>query len=165
MHMIPFHSDDLFGDFDLTNPFKGLFKTLDSFPRVPNVMKTDVLEKDGNIELIMDLPGVSKENIEIKLEEGNLIISASTSSNKSTEEKSDNRNYIRKERHSGKYTRSFFIGEGITTEDIKAKFENGTLSLTFPKEKPEEEPQSNIINIDQFNLKIDCASIRAQFSF
>ena len=148
MRMVPFHSNDLFGDLDLASPFKGLFKTFDSFPRVPNVMKTDVLEKDGSIELIMDLPGVSKENIEIKLEEGNLIISASTSSNKSTEEKSENKNYIRKERHSGKYTRSFFIGQNVTTDDIKAKFENGTLSLTFPKEKPEQEPQSNIIDIE-----------------
>ncbi|MDO4200116.1 MAG: Hsp20/alpha crystallin family protein [Clostridia bacterium] len=148
MRMVPFHSNDLFGDFDLSDPFKGLFKTLDSLPRVPNVMNTDVMEKDGNIELIMDLPGVSKENIEIKLEEGNLIISASTSGSKSTEEQSDTRNYIRKERHSGKYTRSFFIGENITTDDIKAKFENGTLSLTFPKDKPDEEPKSNIVNID-----------------
>ena len=148
MHMIPFHSDDLFGDLDLSSPFRGLFKTFDSFPRIPNVMKTDVVEKDGNIEMIMDLPGVSKENIEIKLEEGNLIISALTSSNKSKEEKYDNKNYIRKERHSGKYTRSFFVGENIKTEDIKAKFENGTLSLVFPKDKPEEEPQSNTINIE-----------------
>lgn len=148
MHMVPFHSNDLFGDFDLSDPFKGLFKTLDSLPRVPNVMNTDVMEKDGNIELVMDLPGVEKENIEIKLEEGNLIISASTSSSKSEEEKSDSRNYIRKERHSGKYTRSFFIGKNITTDDIKAKFENGTLSLTFPKEKPEEIPQTNIVSIE-----------------
>ena len=148
MRMVPFHSNDLFGDFDLSDPFKGLFKTLDSLPRVPNVMNTDVVEKDGNIELIMDLPGVQKENIEIKLEEGNLIISASTSGSKSTEEKSDSRNYIRKERHSGKYTRSFYIGEHIASEDIKAKFENGTLSLTFPKEKPKEIPQNNVITIE-----------------
>ncbi len=148
MRMVPFHSNDLFGDFDLSDPFKGLFKTLDSLPRVPNVMNTDVVEKDGKIELIMDLPGVKKEDIEIKLEEGNLIISASTSESKSTEEKSDNTNYIRKERHSGKYTRSFYIGEHITSEDIKAKFENGTLALTFPKEKPKEIPQNNIISIE-----------------
>ena len=148
MRMVPFHSNDLFGDFDLSDPFKGLFKTLDSLPRVPNVMNKDVEEKDGNIELIMDLPGVKKEDIEIKLEEGDLIISASTSGSKSTEEKSDNSNYIRKERHSGKYTRSFYIGEHISSEDIKAKFENGTLSLTFPKEKPKEIPQNNIISIE-----------------
>lgn len=148
MHMIPFHSNDLFGDFDLSDPFKGLFKTLDSLPRVPNVMNTDVMEKDGNIELIMDLPGVKKEDIEIKLEEGNLIISASTSGSKSTEEKTDSMNYIRKERHSGKYTRSFYIGEHIDSEDIKAKFENGTLSLTFPKEKPKEISPKNIISIE-----------------
>ena len=148
MRMVPFHSNDLFGDFDLSDPFKGLFKTLDSLPRVPNVMNTDVVEKDGKIELMMDLPGVKKEDIEIKLEEGNLIISASTSESKSTEEKSDNTNYIRKERHSGKYTRSFYIGEHITSEDIRAKFENGTLALTFPKEKPKEIPQNNIISIE-----------------
>ncbi len=147
MRMVPFHSNDLFGDFDLSDPFKGLFKTLDALPRVPNVMNTDVMEKDGNIELVMDLPGVQKENIEIKLEEGNLIISASTNENKSTEEKSDTGNYIRKERHSGKYTRSFYIGENITSEDIKAKFENGVLYITFPKEKTKELPSNNIISI------------------
>ena len=148
MSMVPFSSNDLFGGFDLSDPFKDLFRTWDSLPRVSNVMNTDVVEKDGNIELIMDLPGVQKENIEIKLEDGNLIISASTSGSKSTEEKSENKNYIRKERHSGKYTRSFYIGKHITSEDIKAKFENGTLSLTFPKEKPKEIPQNNIISIE-----------------
>ena len=148
MRMVPFHSNDLFGDFDLSDPFKGLFKTLDALPRVPNVMNTDVMEKDGNIELVMDLPGVQKENIEIKLEEETLIISASTNENKSTEEKSETGNYIRKERYSGKYTRNFYVGKSITSEDIKAKFENGVLYITFPKEKTKELPESNIIDID-----------------
>ena len=109
-------------------------------------MSTDIVEEDGNIKLIMDLPGVSKEDIRIKLEEGNLVITASNDVSK--EEKSSNGNYIRKERQSGRYSRSFYVGENITQEDIKAKFDNGTLTLTFPKEKQKEEPKQNFISIE-----------------
>lgn len=83
----------------------------------------------------------------MKLVEGTLVICASTNENKSTEEKSETVNYIRKERYSGKYTRNFYVGKSITSEDIKAKFENGVLYITFPKEKTKELPSNNIISI------------------
>lgn len=148
MYMVPFHSNNLLDDSDLFDTFGSLFKNLDSLSRIPNVMKTDIAEKNGNVEMIMDLPGVKKKDIQIKLKKGNLIISAFSDDSKSTEEHSKDRNYIRKERHSGKYTRSFYVGENISHEDIKARFENGTLCLTFPKEKPKQEPESNFIDIE-----------------
>lgn len=143
MSMIPFRSD-----FELADPFEQLFKSLDFSRSVPCVMSTDVIEKDGNIELIMDLPGTAKEDIKIKLEEGNLTISASSEKNESSEETTKNGRYIRKERQSGSYTRSFYVGEDITEEDIRAKFENGILKITFPKERPEQKAAEKFINIE-----------------
>ncbi|MGN1041469.1 MAG: Hsp20/alpha crystallin family protein [Acutalibacteraceae bacterium] len=141
--MDPFKSS-----FGLADPFESFYKSLDFHRGAMGVMNTDVIEKDGNVELIMDLPGTKKEDIKIKLEEGNLIISATTSSKKSTEEDNDKGHYIRKERQSGSYTRSFYVGENITEDDIKAKFEDGTLSVTFPKEKPPVEPEEKFICIE-----------------
>ena len=150
MSMIPFKSNfGLFNPhFGFPDSFDRMFKSFDFYPSAMNVMHTDIIEKDGNIELIMDLPGTAKEDIKIKLEEGNLIISANSDSNKSTEEHDSEGTYIRKERRSGAYTRSFYVGDKLTENDIKAKFENGTLKITFPKEKPEEIKKEKFIDID-----------------
>ncbi len=97
------------------------------------MMKTDITENDAEYELTMDLPGFSKEDVQAKLEDGYLSITASTSQN---DDKQDaNGNYIRRERYSGTCSRSFYVGENVTQEDIKAKFENGTLKLIVPKKE------------------------------
>ena len=98
-----------------------------------NLMQTDVKETETGYEVVIDLPGYSKENVNAELKDGYLIISATTSTN--DEEKSEDGKYIRKERYSGSCQRSFYVGEDITHEDIKAKFEKGTLKLDIPKKE------------------------------
>ena len=102
-----------------------------------NLMTTDIKEKDGNYEISMNLPGFKKEDIHAELKDGYLTISASTQRN--NDEKDENGKYIRRERFSGNCSRSFYVGDQITEEDIKAKFENGTLTMIVPKK--EAQPQ------------------------
>ena len=96
-----------------------------------NVMKTDVKETDTGYEVDIDLPGFKKDEITVDLENGYLTISAAKGLDKDEEDKKGK--YIRKERYAGTMQRSFYVGDAITHEDIKAKFENGILSLTIPK--------------------------------
>ena len=100
-----------------------------------HLMKTDVRETENGYELAVDLPGIKKEDVKAKLDDGYLTITASTSQN--NDEKDKNGRYIRRERFSGSYSRSFYVGEGVKEEDIKAKFDNGVLTLDVPKVKPE----------------------------
>ncbi len=104
-----------------------------------NVMKTDVKETDAGYELDIDLPGFKKDEINAQLENGYLTISASKGLDK--EEKDKKGKYIRKERYAGAMSRSFYVGDDVTQEDIKAKYEDGILRLSVPKKdaKPVEE--------------------------
>ena len=85
------------------------------------VMKTDITEKDGNYMLDMELPGCRKEDIHLELNDGYLNVSASRNTNK--EEKDDKGNLIRQERYSGSFSRSFYVGENVKEEDIKASYD------------------------------------------
>ena len=98
-----------------------------------DLMKTDVKENEGNYEITMNVPGVKKEDIKAELKQGYLTIHASSES--SSEEKDEDGRYIRRERHTGSCSRSFYVGEEITEEDIKARFEDGTLKMTIPKKE------------------------------
>lgn len=112
-----------------------------------NIMHTDVKETDYGYEIDMNLPGVKKEDVQAELKDGYLTVKAAT--NTSNETKDDNGHYIRRERYSGSCSRSFFIGEQVTQEDIKAKFEDGVLKIVVPKK--EEQPkveESNYIAIE-----------------
>ena len=99
-------------------------------------MRTDIKDTESGYEVTMNLPGVKKEDVKAELKDGYLTISASA--NNSKDEKDDNGRYIRRERYSGSCSRSFYVGDQVTEADIKAKFENGTLTLLVPKmeEKP-----------------------------
>lgn len=145
MYMVPFNSNFL-DDYDFSSPFKNLFKNLDFRPGTQNFMTTDVIESKDGLKLIMDLPGLKKENIKIELNKGYLTVTAE--SNKESEEKDKEGNYLRKERYSGTYNRSFYVGENITEEDIKAKFEDGALTLNFPKNQDKIEAQKKFISIE-----------------
>ena len=109
-----------------------------------NLMKTDVRETDSSYELAIDLPGFKKEDIKAQLKDGYLTISASTSANNDEQDK-DGR-YIRRERYAGSCSRSFYVGEGVKEEEIRAKFENGILKLSIPKveNKPQVEEKKYI---------------------
>ncbi len=110
------------------------------------VMKTDLKEHDDGYELAIDLPGFKKEQIDLQLQNGYLTISAT----KGLEEESKNRKgkIVHQERYSGSMTRSFYIGEEVKEEDVKAKFENGVLTLDFPKEKTIKLPEKKTIQIE-----------------
>ncbi len=96
-----------------------------------NVMKTDVKETETCYEVDIDLPGFKKDEINAKLDNGYLTISAAKGLDKDEQDK--NGKYIRRERYAGSMSRSFYVGEGVTEEDIKAKFEDGILRLVVPK--------------------------------
>ena len=113
----------------------------------PTLMKTDIKETDAAYELTIDLPGFKKDDVAAELKNGYLTVSASTESSK--EEKNEEGTFIRKERFSGKCSRNFYVGEDISEDDIKAKFEDGLLKITVPKkEQPKEEDAKKVISIE-----------------
>ena len=108
------------------------------------MMSTDVKETENGYEVIMNLPGFAKEDVKGEIKDGYLTVTATT--NTSKDEKDADGKYIRRERYSGSCSRSFYVGEDVTQDDIKAKFEDGTLKLSIPKKEPEqkEEPKRYI---------------------
>ena len=133
---------DLFDDF-FDFPFDRTSRSHDPLygKHGKNLMRTDIKEKGDSYEIAVDLPGFRKEDIKIHLEDGFLTITAAKSLDK--DEKDKEGNYIRKERYSGSCQRSFYVGEGVKQEDLKAAFNNGILTVAVPKEvqKPVEEKQ------------------------
>ena len=111
-----------------------------------NVMKTDVHEHDGGYEVDIDLPGFKKDEINLSLEDGYLTVNASKGLDK--DEKDKKGKLIRQERYAGSMTRSFYVGEAITEEEVKAKFENGVLQLSLPKKEAAKVPEKRLIAID-----------------
>lgn len=99
-------------------------------------MKTDVRETDSGYEVDIDLPGFKKDEINIQLDNGYLSISAAKGLDKDEQDKEGK--YIRKERYAGSMSRSFYVGNAITQDDIKAKYESGILRLSVPKKAAEE---------------------------
>ena len=135
MYMPSIFGENLFDDF-MDFPFGG--------KKINTMMKTDIRDTDSSYELDIDMPGFKKEDIKAQLKDGYLTISASTSANNDEQDK-DGR-YIRRERYAGSCSRSFYVGEGVKEEDIRAKFENGILKLSIPKveNKPQVEEQKYI---------------------
>ena len=99
-----------------------------------NMMKTDIKELEGGYELEMDLPGFTKDEITAELKDGYLTISASKGLDKDEQEKETGK-YIRRERYAGACQRSFYVGEDVTEQDIKAEFKHGILKLFVPKKE------------------------------
>ena len=116
--------------------------------RADNVMKTDVRDHDDHYEIDVDLPGFKKEELSLELTEGYLTIKATKGLDKDEKEKKTGK-YIRRERYMGSMTRSFFVGDTITKEDIKAEYKNGVLRLTVPKPDPNKKVEkTNYIAIE-----------------
>lgn len=124
--------ENLFDDFfdDFTRPMNHM--TGFSAPQA-SVMKTDVKETDSSYELHIDLPGYKKEDVKAQLKDGYMTITAEKNSEK--EDKDEAKKYIRRERYYGNCSRSFYVGEQVSEEDIKAKFEDGILKITVPKKE------------------------------
>lgn len=111
-----------------------------------NLMKTDIRELDGSYELVVDLPGFKKDEIEVQLENGYLTISAAKGLDKDETDKKGK--YLRQERFAGSMSRSFYVGENVTEEDIHGKFENGILKLDIPKVEEKKAEQKKRIAIE-----------------
>ena len=111
-----------------------------------NVMKTDTREMDDSYEVVIDLPGFKKDEIEVQLENGYLTISAAKGLDKDETDKQGK--YLRQERYAGSMSRSFYVGEDITEEDIHGKFENGILKLDIPKVEAKKVEQKKHIAIE-----------------
>ncbi|WP_099467133.1 Hsp20/alpha crystallin family protein [Konateibacter massiliensis] len=126
--------------------FKDPFFTSPSWFERSQMMKTDVQEKEGNYLIDMELPGYAKENIQAELKDGYLTITANRNENK--DEKDDEGNFIRRERFVGSCKRSFYVGNGVKQEDIKAEFKDGILRLAIPKEIQGIEEKKNYIAIE-----------------
>ena len=139
--------DDFMRDFPLYNDKdrKKLEKKLYG-RRGRNLMKTDIKETDGAYELEMDLPGFSKDEIKVSLENGYLTISAAKGLDQDEQEKKTGK-YIRRERYAGACERTFYVGEDVTQEDIKGEFKHGILKLTIPK-KAAQVPEKKYIAIE-----------------
>lgn len=146
MKLVPRNNNLGFSLFD--NMFDDMFKDpfFTNSRSTTKLMNTDIQEKDNNYILDMDLPGYDKSDIKVRLKDGYLTIIAQKDN--LNEDKNEKGNYIRRERYCGKCSRSFYIGEGIKEEDIKASFNNGILKLTFPKDLAQKEEQIKYITID-----------------
>ena len=106
-----------------------------------NLMKTDVKETDTSYEVDIDLPGFKKDEIKMKLDQGYLTVSAAKGIDK--EEKNEAGKYVRRERYAGSLSRSFYVGEKVTEDDIHPKYENGILTFTLPKEEKKAVEEKN----------------------
>lgn len=125
--------DDIFGD--------SFFKRNEN-----KMMKTDILENGDNYSIVVDLPGYDKENIKIDVENGYLTIRAVMNNDVSENEEGK---FVRRERYYGECSRSFYVGDSIETEDVRASFKNGTLKLEIPKkEEGKELPEKKYVQIE-----------------
>ena len=127
--------ENLFDDF-FSDPF-GMMNVHGHDPlygkHAKNLMKTDVRETENSYELDVDLPGFKKDEVNVDLKDGYLTISAAKGVDKDEQDKKGR--YIRQERYAGAMSRSFYVGEGVTEEDIKAEFKHGILTLVVPKKE------------------------------
>lgn len=129
---------------------------LDNFFSVPSdsyrtksnttgLMQTDIKESDTEYEIIMNLPGFKKENVKGELKDGYLVVTATNAE----DDTDKNVKYLCRERYSGGCSRSFYVGEEITQQDIKARFENGVLTFIVPKiDKTARAKENKFISID-----------------
>ena len=143
MLMPSIFGENLFDDF-----MEDAFKSPIFGKREKNLMKTDIREMDNGFELLMDLPGFTKEEVKASLKDGYLTITAAKGLDQD-EQEAKTGTYIRRERFAGSCQRSFYVGEDITEADIKAEFKHGILKLFVPKkEKQPEVPQEKFIAIE-----------------
>ena len=137
---------DVFDDFD-RNFFQGWDRPEHVLygKNASRIMKTDVKETENGYELDVDLPGFKKDEIKLELQNGYLTISTEKSLENKDEQKG---RVLRQERYAGTMSRSFYVGEHVTEEDIHARYENGVLSLTIPKKEAPKAPEKKTICIE-----------------
>ena len=122
--------DDIFGDLNYAEN---------------KIMKPDIKEHKNHYSIMVDLPGYNKDDIKISIEDGYLTISATM--NKEDEEKEHGK-FVRRERYFGECSRSFYVGDDVEVEDIKASFKNGTLNLEIPKKEQKQVSEKKYVQIE-----------------
>ena len=133
----------------MTDPFDAFFNAASAPMQAmqkmsPTLMRTGIKVTDGGYELTIDLPGFKKDDVQAELKDGYLTINAQTQGE--SEDKDEQGTYVRKERFSGKCSRTFYVGDDVEEDDIKAKFEDGVLKIAVPKkqEQPKLEEKKTI---------------------
>ena len=106
----------------MTDPFDAFFNAASAPMQAmqkmsPTLMRTDIKETDGGYELTIDLPGFKKDDVQAELKDGYLTINAQTQSE--SEDKDEQGTYVRKERFSGKCSRTFYVGDDVEEDDIE----------------------------------------------
>lgn len=132
--------NDGFGMFPVMNTRNELYGK-----RGKNLMKTDVRETANSYELDVDLPGFKKEEVHVDLKNGYLSISAAKGVDKSQQDQEGR--YIRQERFAGACSRSFYVGDAVEPVDVSARFEDGILRISLPKQIQKQLPQTTAIAI------------------
>ena len=132
-------------DFPMFNDFDNTERKLYG-RHAERLMKTDVHEAEDHYEVDIDLPGFKKEEITLELDNGYLTVSAAKGLDK--DEKDHKGKLIRQERYAGSMQRSFYVGDNLTEEDIKASFKHGVLSLNVPKKEQVKVPEKKMIMIE-----------------
>ena len=141
--------ENMFDDF-FSDPFGMMVpQTRDALygKHAKNLMKTDIRETDTSYELDIDLPGFKKDEVNVELKNGYLTIQAAKGLDKEEQDKKGK--YIRQERYAGSCSRSFYVGTDLQPKDVSAKFTDGILELTFPKEAPKKEPDVTRVEIGE----------------
>ncbi len=128
------------GNYDLFDVFDDFFKPM--FFEETKELRTDIKENETSYELDLELPGYAKDEIKVSLENGYLTVSA-----EKQKKEDDGKKYLRREIHEST-SRSYYVGTDIEQSEIKAKYDNGILSLTVPKAQPKKLPEKNFIAIE-----------------
>lgn len=147
LSMLPsIFGENLFDDF-FSDPFEMMVPTRNALygKHGKNLMKTDVRETENSYELDIDLPGFKKDEVNVELKDGYLTISAAKGLDKDQEDKKGK--YIRQERYAGACSRSFYVGD-VAPDQVTAKYEDGILKLSVPKQDKKELPKQSTIAIE-----------------
>jgi HSP20 family protein len=142
MRLVPYRREyptatRLFEEFFNEFPFSSTPETRESW--VPSV---DILEKDGNLILRAELPGLTEKQIELKLEGNTLTLKGE----RKMENEDKKSNYHRVESYYGSFTRSFRLPDTVDYDKINAEYKNGVLTVTLPQ-KPEVKPREIPVSV------------------
>ena len=137
--------DDWMDDFSWMRDFGNVDRKLYG-KHASREMLTDVRDHEDHYEVEIDLPGFKKDQIQVELHDGTLTITAQKGLEQN--DKNSEGKYVRQERYSGMMSRSFYVGENMTEEDIKAKFEDGVLNICVPKAEPKKLENHKYIAIE-----------------
>ena len=139
--LVPFYRSNFLSHFSEVSDLFDQFFNTSWVPYVNGGLRCDVKEHDNRYEIQADLPGVKKEDIDIQLDDGFLTIAVKKDENNPD----DNGSYIVKERRNEGCQRSFKVSDRVSKEDVKAKFEDGVLTLTI--DKKEDAPKDTKIEV------------------